>query len=254
MRIIISPAKKMKGEAEFEAKGLPKFLTEAERVFSVLRGLDRAELKKLYRASDDIVTLNYERIRETDLRKGLTPALFSYEGIQYQYMAPEVFDERELSYVEEHLRILSGLYGLLRPFDGVVPYRLEMASKLAVDGHKNLYAFWGAKLAEELAAETDVVVDLASDEYGKAVAKHLPKGVRRIRCVFGEADRDRVVEKGTMCKMARGGMVRYLASNGITDPERMKDYDEDYFFSEAHSDAETYVFLKREQEGFEWND
>lgn len=254
MRIIISPAKKMKDETEFEAKGLPMFLTEAERVLSVLRGLDREGLKKLYRASDEIVNLNYERIRDMDLRKRLTPALFSYEGIQYQYMAPEVFDERELSYVEEHLRILSGLYGMLRPFDGVVPYRLEMASKLAVGAHKNLYAFWGAKMAEGLAKETDLVVDLASDEYGKAVAKHLPKGVRRIRCIFGEADGARVVEKGTMCKMARGGMVRYLATNGITNPERMKDYDRDYRFSEVHSDGETYVFLKREKEGFEWND
>ena len=94
-----------------------------------------------------------------DLRGRLTPAVLSYEGIQYQYMAPGVFETGQFAYLQEHLRILSGFYGLLRPFDGVVPYRLEMQARLPVDGHRDLYGFWGDKPARALAGETDLLVE-----------------------------------------------------------------------------------------------
>lgn len=130
-----------------------------------------------------------------DLRRGLTPAILSYEGIQYRYMAPDVFTDAQFDYLQEHLRILSGFYGLLRPFDGVTPYRLEMQAKLSVDGAKDLYAFWGADLASALAQDAGWVLDLASKEYSDAVAKHLPPSVRLVRCVFGEEQEGRVVER-----------------------------------------------------------
>ena len=122
--------------------------------------------------------------RVMDLRQGLTPALLAYEGIQYRYMAPGVFTEEEFSYVQERLRILSGFYGLLRPFDGVVPYRLEMQAKLAVAGARDLYAFWGDTLALALAKNTDVIFNLASKEYSRSVIPHLPAGIRLVSCVF----------------------------------------------------------------------
>ena len=146
-------------------QALPAFLPETERLLSALRSLSRQELKQLWRCSDAITDLNVERLARMELGKGLTPALLSYQGIQYQYMAPGVFETGQFTYLQEHLRILSGFYGMLRPFDGVTPYRLEMQARLSVNGCPDLYAFWGDRLARALAGEAGLVVDLASQEY-----------------------------------------------------------------------------------------
>ncbi|MFC4803931.1 peroxide stress protein YaaA [Filifactor villosus] len=247
MNIIISPAKKMRVDNDsLEATGLPIFLDEAEEIKTLLQTLSKEELKELYHSNENIAALNYERLQETDLKKNLTPALFAYEGIQYQYMAPQIFEEGQLDYVQRHLRILSGLYGVLRPFDGVVPYRLEMQAKLRINTCKNLYEFWGGRIAERLVQETDCIINLASLEYSKIVSKHLPKDFRFITCVFGEKIKDKIVEKGTMCKMARGRMVRFMAENQITEPEQLKYFDSDYAYSEEDSNTSTYVFVKKE--------
>ena len=246
MRILISPAKKMNRDTDsLPWRDLPQFLPRTERLLDVLRSMDAAGLKKLWKCNDQIAALNVERLAHMDLRHSLTPAILAYEGIQYRYMAPGVFAEREFQYVQEHLRILSGFYGVLRPFDGVTPYRLEMQAKLAVDGAKDLYTFWGDALANELCAETDCMLNLASKEYSVCVSKYIPPTVRFITCVFGEEKDGKVVEKGTMCKMARGEMVRYLAETQSTKPEDARGFNRlGYRFDETRSDESTYVFLK----------
>ena len=111
-----------------------------------------------------------------DLRKNLTPALLAYDGIQYTYMAPAVFEDGQYDYVQEYLRILSGFYGVVKPMDGVVPYRLEMQAKAAVGGHKNLYDFWGDSLYREVIGDSRIVINLASKEYSKCIEKYLQPG------------------------------------------------------------------------------
>ena len=131
MRIIISPAKKMKIDTEsLPWRDLPVFLPKTEAIVQVLQGMDYDELKKLWKCNDAIAAVNAERLSDMDLHTRLTPAVLAYEGIQYQYMAPGVFTDQELDYVQEHLRILSGFYGVLKPFDGVRPYRLEITTPL----------------------------------------------------------------------------------------------------------------------------
>ena len=226
MRIIIAPAKKMVTDTDsFAVDGLPQFLEQTERLNAVLQGMSPKELQALWRCNDSIAKLNEERLEQMNLRRGLTPAILSYEGIQYRYMAPGVMEIAHLDYLRRHLRILSGFYGLLRPFDGVTPYRLEMQAKLQVDGCRDLYQFWGDRLAQQLASETDVVLNLASKEYSKAVETHLPKTMQFITCVFGESKDGKVIEKGTKCKMARGQMVRWLAENQIKSPEDLLAFD-----------------------------
>lgn len=246
MRIIIAPAKKMNVDTDsFAPDSLPQFLAETEQIKAALQGLSPQELQKLWKCNDAIAQLNVERLRTMDLRRCLTPAILAYEGIQYQYMAPGVFETEHLAYIREHLRILSGFYGLLRPFDGVTPYRLEMQAKLSVGGQKDLYAFWGGRLARQLASETDFVLNLASKEYSRAVEPHLPPSVRFLTCTFGEVKDGKVLEKGTMCKMARGQMVRWLAENNITEPGEIRAFgDLDYRFSPDYSTENNNVFIK----------
>lgn len=246
MRVIISPAKKMVRDLDgFPAETLPQFIEEAERLCDALRSRSDRELQELWKCNDALAKLNVERLRNMDLRRALTPAVFAYEGIQYRYMAPGVMESGQLEYLREHLRILSGLYGLLRPMDGVTPYRLEMQARLSVDGHRDLYAFWGDRPARQLSEETELVVNLASQEYSRAVEPWLPEGVRFLTCVFGERKGDRILEKGTMCKMARGQMVRWLAENKVEDPEVIKNFsDLDYRFSPGDSANNTYIFIK----------
>lgn len=246
MRIIISPAKKMNVDTDsFEISALPQFLNEAERLKTVLQSMPPEELQRLWRCNDAIAKLNVERLHSMDLRRNLTPAILSYEGIQYQYMAPAVMTAGQVNYLQEHLRILSGFYGLLRPFDGVTPYRLEMQAKLPVDGAVGLYAFWGGRLAGQLAAETSWLLNLASKEYSRAVAPHLPGTVEMVTCTFGEWKEGKVMEKGTMCKMARGQMVRWLAENGIENREDIRFFsDLGYRFHEELSQENQFVFIK----------
>lgn len=248
MRIIISPAKKMKADPDsLPYHQLPAFLPQAQTLARRLQELSYDSLKALWKCNDQIAALNVKRLQEMDFYSCLTPALLAYDGIQFRYMAPGVFDREEYEYLQEHLRILSGLYGILRPFDGIVPYRLEMQAKLSVGQDADLYAFWGDRLAQSLCGETDCIVNLASREYSLCVSKYLPDSVRFITCVFGEEKGGKIIEKGTMCKMARGEMVRFLAEHQITDANGLPLFDRlHYRFAPACSDERTFVFIRQE--------
>ncbi|MBR3313576.1 MAG: peroxide stress protein YaaA [Atopobiaceae bacterium] len=246
MRIIVSPAKKMTNDPDAPRPlGLPTFVREAERLRDWVRSLSYAEQKALWRCSDAIARRSAEQFAHMDLRESLTPALLSYDGIQYTYMAPTVFDNDQLGYVQEHLRILSGFYGALRPMDGVTPYRLEMQAKVAVDGHANLYEYWGDLLYRNVMGRDRVLVNLASKEYSKAVERYLQPEDRYVTCVFGELVGGRVVQRGVYAKMARGEMVRYLASIRAEEPEQMRTFAwSGYTYDENRSTNATYVFVR----------
>ena len=247
MQIIISPAKKMKEDIDsFACRDLPALLPRTRVLLRHLRGLDVPSLRKLLSCNDQIAELNYARFQTMDLERDLTPALLAYEGIQYRYMAPAVFTSDELEYVQEHLRILSGFYGVLRPFDGVLPYRLEMGARCSTPFCKSLYDFWGDSLYRTLTAGgEDTLLNLASAEYAKAVRPWVTPPVRWIDVTFGETDGDKVVEKGVYVKMARGEMVRFLAERNAETPEAAQGFDRlGYRFSPAHSTAASYVFLR----------
>ncbi len=248
MKIIISPAKKMKVNTDtLEVRALPVYLHEAEYLRQYLSELSYEELKNLWKCNDQIAQINYERMQTMNLRMQLTPALLSYEGIQYQYMAPAVLEDGQWEYVQEHVCILSGFYGVVHPLDGVTPYRLEMQTKVNLPNVKNLYEYWGEKIYREVSADTEVIVNLASKEYSKCVEKYLTPEIRYITCVFGEYKGDKVIEKGTYAKMARGEMVRFLAERKAERPEEMKSFCRlGYRYSEKESTKDRYVFLKEQ--------
>ena len=244
--MIIAPAKQMKVDTEtLLCADLPRFLQKAEVLKDYVNSLDYDGQKKLWACSDKIASENHERFARMDLRHGLTPAILAYDGIQYTYMAPSVFEDGYFDYVQEHLRILSGFYGVLRPLDGVVPYRLEMQAKAAVNGCKNLYEFWGDTLYREVLPGDRVIVNLASGEYAGAVEKYLSPDDRYINVVFGEQSGGRVVTKGVYAKMARGSMVRYAAEIGAQTPEELKTFSVGgYHFDATRSTDTEFVFLR----------
>ena len=251
MRIIISPAKQMRVDTDsFSCSTLPVFMEKTEILMQWIRSLSYEEQKKLWACNDKIARQNAERFAHMDLWKNLTPALLSYDGIQYTYMAPAVFEDGQYDYVQEKLRILSGFYGVVKPMDGVVPYRLEMQAKAAVASYKNLYDFWGNSLYQEVADDSRVIVNLASKEYSKCIEKYLQPGDRYITCIFGELKGGKVVQKGVYAKMARGEMVRYMAGIQAEEPEQMKNFNwSGYRFDESRSSENEYVFIRTEVPG-----
>lgn len=246
MRIIISPAKKMKMDTDtLPFEELPLFVEDSKMLLKALGQLSYEQAKKIWNCNDKIASYHYERLKEMNLEHNLTPAILSYEGIQYQYMSPAVFHTEEMEYIKAHLRILSGFYGLLRPFDGVIPYRLEMQAKLQMKEKKSLYEFWGNRLATQLFEESRLILNLAPVEYSKCVSRFLTPDIRFITCIFGEKINGKVIEKGTYAKMARGEMVRFMAERKIEEIEEIKQFDRlGYQFSYDLSNENTYVFLK----------
>ena len=191
MKIIISPAKKMKMEQVMEWKDKPEFLEETGVILKYLRSLSPDELKALWGCNSKIAEVNFQRLDSMRFDGDLSPAILSYEGIQYQYMAPGVFESESYEWIQENLRILSGFYGILKPMDGVMPYRLEMQAKAKAGGTRDLYEFWGDKLYRALVGygaggEDHVILNLASKEYSKVIEKHLTENDLFITCIFAE--------------------------------------------------------------------
>lgn len=244
MRIILSPAKKMNVDLDSVApQGIPQFISDTETILLWLKNQSKDELQKLWKCNDKIAQQNVERIKHMDLYSRLTPAILSYEGIAYQYMAPMIFEQNQFDYVQEHLRILSGFYGVLKPMDGVTPYRLEMQAKATIGEYKNLYDLWGDRLYEAVRDESGVIINLASKEYAKCIEKYLKEEDRYITVTFCETSGERLVTKGTYAKMARGEMVRFMAERKIEEPENIKNFDRlGYVYQEDISTDQNYVF------------
>ena len=245
MKIIISPAKKMNIDTEFGIRDLPCFLDKTEFLMKHIQRLTYEEAKALWKCNDKIAKTSYEYFSNMCITERLTPAILAYEGIQYQYMSPNVFHTEQLDYLENHLNILSGFYGILKPFDGVVPYRLEMQAPINLNGYKDLYEFWGDSLFKELYKDTDIVLNLASKEYSKCIENYLNDKVQFFSCTFGEYKDGKVITKGTLAKMARGEMVRYMAENNVKKISEIKNFNRlGYKYSEEKSNNMNLVFIK----------
>ena len=260
LQVIISPAKQMRAARDaFEVLGIPPFVHETARLHRVLLDIERNEgsggLQALWNVSDKLLGPCLNTLHEFGpilgngdldnpaLARHLSPAVMSYHGIQYESMAPEVMDSAQLAWLQDHLWILSGLYGCARPFHGVSPYRLEMGAKLAVDDARDLYAFWGDKLARVIAPAGSNAT-IVSVEYAKAVLPHAAQDTTVITCLFGEDVRnDKPVQRSTASKKARGSMVRWMAENKLEDVSGLTAFNIGYRHIPELSDKNTLVFM-----------
>lgn len=244
MRIILSPAKTMRTEDVILSKTVPVYLSQAEEIAHALKALTPEERRAVWNCSEKLAAENEVRLAHMNLHGAVSPALYSYSGLAFTHLSPESLDDDGLAYLQEHLRILSGLYGILRPLDGIVPYRLEMASKFSVGGTPNLYAYWGNLLYEELYRDSDTVINLASEEYSSAVTPWLKEPNRMIHIVFAEEVRGSLKTKGTFAKMARGQMTRWLAETQAEDPAMIRTYRRGYRYEHSASDETHWVFVR----------
>ncbi len=263
LQVVISPAKQMRtAQDAFDVWGIPPFAHQTARLHQALLGIERedgaAGLQALWNVSDRLLTTCLDTLHEfmpvlsdadladPDIARRISPAVMSYHGIQYQSMAPEVMDAAQLDWLQNHLWILSGLYGCVRPFHAVEPYRLEMGAKLAVDDARDLYAFWGDKLARTIAPASSnaTIVNLASAEYAKAVLPHLAGDTTVVTCLFGEGIRNgKPIQRSTASKKARGSMVRWMAENKVEDVSGLTAFDVGYRHLPELSNKNTLVFL-----------
>lgn len=242
MKIIISPAKKMRLSEDHDfTLTHPFFQSEHDELLHRMFNKTKNELQHIYQCSEKTLEPVWQnlQLQKQGITLPLSPALLCYEGIAFQYMAPSVFTNEQWEYVNSHLRILSAMYGVLCPLDGIEPYRLEMQQKL----DESLYEFWGDKLVKQL--DDEIIINLASKEYSKAISSYQ----KLIDVRFFEFDQGKYKEKGVYAKMARGAMVRWLAQNQIDDPLQLKEFDEmHYQFDPEHSNDNLYVFVRREDD------
>ena len=244
MKIIIAPAKIMKIDRDsFPIQSKPQFLDKTRILERFLKSRSNEQLKDLWHPSENVTKQSILQLENMNLDERLTPAILAFSGIQYQYMAPDLFTQPALDYIQKNLRILSGFYGMLRPFDGVCPYRLELNTKMVGFRDYSLYHFWGSDIAENLFQEDNIVIDLASKQYTRLVKPYLSQGRQLITVDFQELKNGKWKTVGVHAKMARGEMVRYIAEKQIKNPTDLQDFNDfEFQFEPDVSTKDHYVF------------
>lgn len=227
----------------FPIQSKPQFLDKTRILERFLKSRSNEQLKDLWHASENVTKQSILQLENMNLDERLTPAILAFSGIQYQYMAPDLFTRPALDYIQKNLRILSGFYGMLRPFDGVCPYRLELNTKMVGFRDYSLYHFWGSDIAENLFQEDNIVIDLASKQYTRLVKPYLSQGRQLITVDFQELKNDKWKTVGVHAKMARGEMVRYIAEKQIKNPTDLQDFNDfEFQFEPDVSTKDHYVF------------
>lgn len=251
MKIVISPAKKLDTTGKYPQMSYSKpiFVDKAEKLIKVMRQKSPEEIKKLMKLSDNLAHLNWKRYQnwQKDITGEARPAIFTFNGNVYDGLDVHTLPNEKLDALNKKLRILSGLYGILRPFDMIYPHRLEMGTKLSFDTYKNLYGFWRDQVTEYLNKELpdgDFLVNLASQEYFKVIDKQELKAPV-YEPIFKDYKNGVLKTISIYAKIARGKMTRFIIQNNINTPEELKLFDVDgYRFDDTLSSGNQFVFTR----------
>ena len=275
MITIISPAKNMRKSEEWKnligenELSCPKLYEKSNEVLAHMKEYITEEMRAIMKIKENLAQLNYCRFqrmkpisccknakdgKENPKFTGKTPAIFAYDGIQYKSIAPESISKDGIEFLNDHIRIISGLYGVLRPFDMIDEYRLEMQTKVKVNDKSNLYSFWDGSISKSIADDLGgegIVLNLASKEYSKTVEKYFDSKkseskISLITCTFKVEKSGKLKVESTASKKARGYMVKYIAENKIDDIEGIKKFNCDGFkYTEEESTEKEIVFVKK---------
>jgi uncharacterized protein len=255
MLALISPAKKLHSPSSTPKHTYtqPLFKADALELITILQEFSKEDLQDLMGLSDKLAKLNAERFQafsKVPTEKNAHQAILAFAGDTYQGLKAETFDEQDLSYAQEHLLILSGLYGLLRPLDLIQPYRLEMGTKLSTHRGKNLYDFWKHSLLDFCVEKVEshknpTLVFLASNEYLKALNVPSKKRLPHVTCYFKEEQNGTLKTIGLFAKKARGMMARFMVQNRLETPNDLKEFQsEGYIFQPKISNDTEFVFTR----------
>lgn len=255
MLSLISPAKTLDLKTPVPPLSAtePAFLDQALPLATAAAKLPPKKLGHLMHISDKLAQLTVERFSAFELpftAENARPAIYTFAGDVYTGFEAKTLDEAAIDFAQDHLRILSGLYGLLRPLDLMQPYRLEMGTPWAPGRKKNLYQWWGkslaAALADELASHDEpVIINLASQEYWKAVDPKALNGTRVLEISFKEQRGDKLIFNSFGAKKARGMMARFICEHRLDRPSQLKGFDTDgYAFAPGHSTPDHWLFVK----------
>lgn len=257
MLVLLSPAKTLDYESqhlEFPVR-TPQFADQSALLIDELRELTASDIAQLMKVSEKISILNQERFEDWDLQfneANSRPALYAFKGDVYTGLEAETLNKSQAKWADKHLRILSGLYGLLKPLDFMQAYRLEMGTKFTNQRGKNLYEFWGQQITQELNLEikkskSQALIQLASNEYAKVVQlKDIQTPV--ITPIFKDEKNGKLKVISFFAKKARGYMARYIIENKITSPEQLKNFNiANYQYDESLSSDTDWVFTRGEQ-------
>lgn len=238
MKILISPAKNMV-ENNQPIKSTCLFASKVMILKKYLKQLNQDQIQELFKCNEKIAEENFDRFSSFD-QQSLLNAIYSFNGLQYKNLNLEQLNEKSLKYLEENVLIFSGLYGLLRPFDGIELYRLDFKDKINLDNYIDGYSFWKEEINDYLKKEK--LLNLASKEYSKILNSSLDV----INIIFKEEINDKLVEKSTNVKIMRGKFLNYLANNLILDLEQIKKIAlEGYEFDQDLSDENNFYYIKR---------
>ena len=245
MLAILSPAKNMKpASSAGVAVTRPLFGDRADYLAEQLKACEPWQLESLMKISPSLALRACLDYQGFEAGGAGTPALATYQGLAFRYLGAEELEPADYAFGGDHLRILSALYGLLRPADGIQPYRLEMQCRIKIEG-RDLYAFWGDRLYRELFRAGEPVVNLASAEYARTVTPYLRPADRLITCRFLTMRRGRLIMPATGAKMARGRMARWILQRRLDTPEELKAFDwEGYAYCGELSDDTTYTYIQ----------
>lgn len=254
MITILSPTKSLNftEKLEVEKFSQPVFQKESQEIMNTCKQLSENEIKKLMNISNKLLETTYARIHSWQNSfdsQNSRQAMLSYSGEVFNGLQAQTLSIKDLEFAQNHVRILSGLHGILHPLDLIQPYRLEMQTKLEIGKYKNLYQFWGDKILNSINEElenhkTKVLINLASNEYSKAVNLKKIKG-KIITPVFKELKGNELKLITIYAKKARGLMTRFIIENRIDNPEYLKAFDtEGYLFSENYSNEKEWVFVR----------
>lgn len=250
MLVVVSPAKRLDWSERSVKMTAPAMQDDAIRLAKTMRNLTLGKLKSLMDLSDDLAKLNRDRFQSfAEAPDDTRPAMFAFAGDTYQGLEAESLSEDELAYAQDHLRILSGLYGVLRPLDAIQPYRLEMGSRLKTRRGASLYDYWRDDLSKALNAQAEavgaqVLVNCASQEYFGAVAPKALK-LRVITPAFYEDKGNGPKMVSFFAKRARGAMARFVVQHRVTDPAGLKDFDSGgYTYTPDLSDGDKLAFVR----------
>lgn len=257
MLVVISPAKSLDMDPVGITPSQPAFQQDAVRLVKTARNLSLKDLKGLMDISDDLARLNRDRFRafaDDPALDAVKPAALAFNGDTYQGLEAKTLSEHDLAWAQDHLAILSGLYGLLRPLDAIQPYRLEMGSRLKTRRGATLYEYWGDTIAKALNAQaaaqgTDTLINCASQEYFGAADRKALK-LRVITPSFMEVKEDKPRIVSFFAKRARGAMARFIIENRLTEADQIKDFTSGgYRFDTDMSYGDKWVFLRDYPQG-----